>query len=65
MDDHSLSDGALEAANLAIAGRNRNSGHFSSLELRSVDPQTGAWEVAAVASVAFATVLLVLGVWFL
>jgi hypothetical protein len=58
-------DDALQAANLAIAGRSRQSGRFASVELRTVDPQTGAWEVAAVASVALATLLLVLGVWFL
>jgi len=65
MDHHPLNE-ALEAANLALSGQRRgpNSG-FASIELRSVDPRTGAWEVAAVASVALATLLLVLGVWFL
>jgi hypothetical protein len=65
MDQHPLHE-ALDAANLALSGRNhRVSGRFASIELRSVDARTGAWDLAAIASVALATVLLVLGVWFL
>lgn len=65
MDQPPLHD-ALDAANLALSGRNRRvSGRFASIELRSVDARTGAWDLAAIASVALATVLLVLGVWFL
>jgi hypothetical protein len=58
-------DHALQAANLAIGGRKRTSSGFAALELRTVDASTGAWEIAAVLSVALATALLVLGVWFL
>jgi hypothetical protein len=65
MDHQPLHD-ALEAANLALSGRNRSAaGRFASIELRSIDARTGAWDIAAVASVALATLLLVLGVWFL
>jgi hypothetical protein len=65
MDQQPLHD-ALDAANLALTGRNgRASGRFASIELRSVDAKTGAWDIAAIASVALATVLLILGIWFL
>lgn len=67
MDEFPQHDPALDAANLALTGRNRASttSRFASIELRHVDPQTGAWELAAMASVALATVLVVLGIWFL
>lgn len=56
---------ALNAANLALNGRSeRHTSRFASIELRAVDPQTGAWEIAAMASVALATALLVIGLWF-
>jgi hypothetical protein len=59
-------DPALRAANLAFSGRRRReASRFASIELRFTDPRTGPWEVAAVLSVAVASVLIVLGVWFL
>ena len=65
MDEQTI-DSALRAANAALTGRaEQQTARFASIELRSVDPQTGAWELAAMASVALATVLLVIGLWFL
>lgn len=65
MDRQQL-DPALTAANHAFTGRRRReTSRFASIELRSVDPQTGAWELAAIASVGLAAMLCVLGVWFL
>jgi len=59
-------DPGLRAANLALGGRiQREASRFASIELRFTDPRTGPWEIAAMASVAMASVLLVLGVWFL
>jgi hypothetical protein len=59
-------DPALRAANLAFTGRRRReASRFASIELRFTDPQTGPWEMAAMASVALASALIVLGVWFL
>jgi hypothetical protein len=67
MDEFSQADPALDAANLALTGRHRRqaTSRFASIELRHVDPQTGAWELAAMASVGLATLLVVLGIWFL
>jgi hypothetical protein len=59
-------DPALRAANLALSGsRRREASRFASIELRFSDSRSGAWEVAAMASIAMASLLLVLGVWFL
>ncbi len=59
-------DSALRAANLALSGqRHREASRFASIELRFSDPRTGPWEMAAMASVAVACLVLVLGVWFL
>lgn len=57
---------ALRAANLALTGQQRReASRFASIELRFTDPRTGPWEIAAMASVAVAAVLLVLGIWLL
>jgi hypothetical protein len=57
---------ALQAANQALTGRSvKAQSRLASTELRDVDAKTGAWEMAAMASVALATFLVVLGVWFL
>lgn len=59
-------DSALRAANLALSGRQRReASRFASIELRFTDPRTGPWEFAAIASVAFASFLFVLGLWLL
>ncbi len=67
MPDAELNDDpALRAANLALSGRRRReASRFASIELRFTDPRTGPWEIAAIGSVALASVLIVLGVWFL
>jgi hypothetical protein len=66
MDESQLLDPALRAANVALTGRRRREAtRFASIELRFADPQTGPWEVAAMASVALAAMLIVLGFWFL
>jgi hypothetical protein len=67
MPDNELQlDSALRAANLALSGqRRREASRFASIELRFTDPRTGPWEVAAIASIALASVLIVLGMWFL
>lgn len=65
MSDEQL-DTALRAANVALTGRQRReASRFASIELRFEDPRTGPWEIAAMTSVALASVLIVLGVWFL
>lgn len=65
-EDHQPVDSALRAANQALSGRQRReASRFASIELRFTDPRTGPWEMAAMASVAFASVLVVLGFWFL
>jgi hypothetical protein len=59
-------DSALRAANIALSGRQRReASRFASIELRFTDPRTGPWELAAMASVAFASMLVVIGLWFL
>ena len=59
-------DPALRAANHALSGsRRREASRFASIELRFTDPRTGPWEVAAMTSVAVASMLFVIGVWFL
>jgi hypothetical protein len=66
MSDELHFDPALRAANLALSGRRRReASRFASIELRFTDPRTGPWEIAAIASVALASVLIVLGMWFL
>ena len=66
MSEEQHLDPALRAANLALSGRrHREASRFASIELRFTDPRTGPWEVAALVSVAVASFLLVLGVWFL
>ncbi len=66
MSDEQHLDPALRAANLALSGRrHREASRFASIELRFTDPRTGPWEVAALLSVAVASFLIVLGVWFL
>lgn len=62
MDNHS----ALEAANQALTGRSTKAeARLASSELRDVDARTGAWEMAAMAAVAVATILAVVAVWLL
>lgn len=66
-------DHALEAANLALAGRRieRAASRFASIQLRELGNSARsarhhwAWEAAAVLSVGLATTLFVVGVWFL
>jgi hypothetical protein len=63
--EHQQVDAAIEAANVALNGRRRReTSRFASIELRAVDPSTGAWEIAAVTCVGFATLIFVLGLWF-
>jgi hypothetical protein len=64
---------ALEAANLALAGRRleRTASRLASIQLReladsrTMDRHHVLWEAAAVLSVGVATTLLVVGVWLL
>jgi hypothetical protein len=59
-------DPALRAANIALSGRRkRETSRFASIELRFTDSQAGAWEFAALASVAAAALLVVIGLWLL
>lgn len=59
-------DPALRAANQALSGRqHREVSRIASIELRFTDARSGAWEAMAMLSVGVATVLCVLGVWFL
>jgi hypothetical protein len=72
MDSDSM-DQALEAANRALSGRQleRTASRFASIQLRGIndaprsDRQLVIWEVAAIASIAVATCLVVCGVWLL
>jgi hypothetical protein len=65
MDLETLDPG-LREANRALTGRRQREAHrFASIELRITDPRTGPWEVAAVLSVATASMLFVLGLWFI
>ena len=58
-------DSALRAANLALSGRRRReASRFASIELRFTDRQSGPWELIAVATVAVASFLIVIGLWF-
>jgi len=66
MSEEQHLDPALRAANMALSGRrHREASRFASIELRFTDPHTGPWEVAALVSVAVASFLIVVGVWFL
>ena len=66
MSEEQHLDPALRAANLALSGRrHREASRFASIELRFTDPRTGPWEAAALVSVAVASFLIVLGVWFM
>lgn len=59
-------DPALRAANVALSGRKRREvSRIASIELRFTDARSGAWEALAMVSVGVATVLCVIGVWFL
>ena len=59
-------DPAIRAANDALVGkRTRDATRFASIELKLADPRTGPWEMAAMASVAVAATLFVVGIWFL
>jgi len=59
-------DPALRAANMAFSGRRRREAtRFASIELRFTDARAGAWEMAAMASIAAAALLIVAGLWFL
>lgn len=63
MEEQSL-DTALRAANQALSGRrHREASRFASIELRFSDPRTGPWELAAMTSIAVASLLVVLGIW--
>ena len=60
-----LHETALRSANLALSGRkSQDPSPLAAVELEFDDPQTGAWELAALASVAVAAALLVVGLWF-
>jgi len=64
-DLEQLHDTALRSANLALSGRrHREPGRFGAVELRLDDPRAGAWEIAALASIAVASALVVVGLWF-
>ena len=64
--DIEILDPALRAANVALLGHSqRETSRFASIEMRFSDRRSGPWEAAAMASVAFAAILTVLGVWFL
>lgn len=66
MTEDEVLDPALRAANLALSGRKRREvSRIASIELRFTDARSGAWEALAMISVGVATVLAVLGVWFL
>jgi hypothetical protein len=65
-DNEQSFDPALRAANLALSGRKRREvSRIASIELRFTDARSGAWEALAMLSVGIATVLCVIGVWFL
>lgn len=65
-ESEQIVDPALRAANLALSGRKRREvSRIASIELRFTDARSGAWEALAMLTVGIATVLGVLGVWFL
>ena len=64
-DPEQLHETALRAANLALAGRRHSeTTSFTAVEVRLDDPRAGAWEMAALAAVAFASTLVAVGLWF-
>lgn len=64
--EQEILDPALRAANAALVdSRDRDASRFASIELKFADRHTGPWEMAAMTSVALATALVVVGVWFL
>lgn len=64
-EEHEQGDPALRAANLALSSRgSREETRFASIELRFTDAHAGPWEIAALAAVAGAAGLVVLGLWF-
>jgi hypothetical protein len=65
-ENEPIFDPALRAANVALSGRKRREvSRIASIELRFTDARSGAWEALAMISVGVATVLCVLGIWFL
>ena len=56
---------ALRAANLAFGRKHRGVTRLASIELKTSDPRSSAWEAVAMASVGLLAVLVVLGVWLL
>jgi hypothetical protein len=59
-------DPGIREANRALSGRRKREAHrFASIELRITDPRTGPWELAAMFSIAMASMLIVAGLWFL
>jgi hypothetical protein len=65
LESEQQQDPALRAANLALVSRRRrDQGTFASVDLRLDDPRAGAWEIAALTSVAVAAALVVVGLWF-
>jgi hypothetical protein len=56
---------ALKAANLAFGRKQRSVTKLASIELKSSDPRSSAWEAVAMASVGVLAALVVLGVWLL
>lgn len=65
MSDEDSLDPALRAANLALSGRkHREVNRLASIELRSVDAQSGPWEAAAMMSVGLFALLVVCAAWF-
>jgi hypothetical protein len=65
-ESEQIFDPALRAANQALSGRKRREvSRIASIELRFTDARSGAWEALAMLSVGVATVIAVIGVWFL
>jgi hypothetical protein len=59
-------DIALEAATLALTGRQRReASRFASIELRASDPDYGAWRALAFFASAATAVGCVIALWFL
>jgi hypothetical protein len=57
---------ALRAANVAFSGKRlRGTTTLASIELRTSDPRSNAWELAAMAAVGLLAMLAVVGVWLL
>jgi len=56
---------ALRAANLAFGRKQRGIVPLASIELKTSDPRSSAWEAVAMASVGLLAALVVLGVWLL